>query len=306
MVYRFLQKQTDRPFLKRYLKRDEILRQISGCDASLSDSVSQFNVCFFVYPTCFIFGLRLMTTRAQISIQIRILKQVQALNSRIETNSQIASGSAISTPPPAYTTPDNALGLSSPTSPSPSTPTPGRITATETPTEIRARLHALRARENERDAGLDIADLRQLMRTALQTSNDVQMIEVLQVGRDEMPEAIKTLQRALEREVQRESASSGSSARGSVLNRGILVEQTEGRRASVPTAIRPTSGLERRKTYASTQSRESETVESGSGGSGDGRARDTLDREFIESGIDALRRVSTGPDMSLPSWTITK
>jgi len=28
------------------------------------------------------------------------------------------------------------------------------------------------------------------MRTALQTSNDVQMIEVLQVGREEMPEAM--------------------------------------------------------------------------------------------------------------------
>src|ERR1700691_4431207 len=44
MVYQFLQKQTERPFLKRYLKRDEILRQILGCDVSLSDSVSAFSV----------------------------------------------------------------------------------------------------------------------------------------------------------------------------------------------------------------------------------------------------------------------
>jgi hypothetical protein len=44
MVYKFLQKQTDRPFLKRYLKRDEILRQIATCDASLSDSVNAFSV----------------------------------------------------------------------------------------------------------------------------------------------------------------------------------------------------------------------------------------------------------------------
>jgi abelson tyrosine-protein kinase 1 len=44
----------------------------------------------------------------------------------------------------------------------------------------------------------------------------------------------------------------------------------------------------------------------GVGSGSDGRPRDTLDREFIESGIDALRRVSNGPDTSLPSWTITK
>jgi len=50
MVHVFLQKQAERPFLKRYLKRDEILRQISGCDASLSDSVSAFSVRLSVVP----------------------------------------------------------------------------------------------------------------------------------------------------------------------------------------------------------------------------------------------------------------
>jgi hypothetical protein len=43
-VYKFLQKQVDRPFLKRYLKREEILRQIATCDTSLSDSVNTFSV----------------------------------------------------------------------------------------------------------------------------------------------------------------------------------------------------------------------------------------------------------------------
>ena len=32
---------------------------------------------------------------------------------------------------------------------------------------------------------------------------------------------------------------------------------------------------------------------------------DTLDREFIVTGIDALRRLSKGTDLGLPSWTIT-
>ena len=35
--------------------------------------------------------------------------------------------------------------------------------------------------------------------------------------------------------------------------------------------------------------------------------RDTLDREFIETGIDALRRLSgAGAASALPSWTITR
>jgi len=50
MVYKFLVRQTDRPFLKRYLKRDEILRQIAACDTSLSDSVNTFSVSLVVPP----------------------------------------------------------------------------------------------------------------------------------------------------------------------------------------------------------------------------------------------------------------
>ena len=64
--------------------------------------------------------------------------------------------------------------------------------------------------------------------------------------------------------------------------------------------------MERKKTFTSSESKESETAEidcSGSGSGGDGWPRDALDREFIESGIE---RVSHGPDTSLPSWTITK
>ena len=169
------------------------------------------------------------------------------------------------------------------------------------------------------------------MRAALQTNNDVQMIEVLQVGREEMPEAIKTLQRALEREREKENVGGGGSF---VLTNGTAITPTpgatafiggmnnkpqqlpmvqEGRRVSMPvTGMHETATLERRKTIASSESKESGTVislsgsGSGSGSGSDGRPRDTLDKEFIESGIDALRRVSHGPDTSLPSWTITK
>lgn len=148
------------------------------------------------------------------------------------------------------------------------------------------------------------------MRAALQTSSDAQMIEVLQVGRQEMPEAIKALQRALEREVEREGSGSSGVIEAAVT---VGVAERETRRASVPVT---TAGLktivggitERRMTLA-TEGSGSVTTDSGSGsgtGSEGMKVKDTLDREFIESGIDALRRVSNGPDVSLPSWTITK
>ncbi|KAI0701586.1 hypothetical protein C8Q76DRAFT_697968 [Earliella scabrosa] len=131
-----------------------------------------------------------------------------------------------------------------------SSPTGGLLlTAEPAPLDgpVLAQLQAVTARQNERDTVHDAADLRQLMRTALQANSDVEMIRVLQVGRDEMPEAIKTLQRALEKEVERERT---------------LVEQEE--------AVFSTA------------------------------------QGFIETGIDALRRLSGAGAAALPSWTITR
>ncbi|KAJ7202553.1 hypothetical protein GGX14DRAFT_370302, partial [Mycena pura] len=39
-----LVKQARRPFLKRYLKREENLREIAGCDTAITDALSQFSV----------------------------------------------------------------------------------------------------------------------------------------------------------------------------------------------------------------------------------------------------------------------
>lgn len=157
-----------------------------------------------------------------------------------------------------------------------------------------AKLQALTYRQNERDAVHDAADLRQLMRTALQTNNDVEMIRILQVGRDEMPEAIKTLQRALEAEVERESRANSD------IEETVIVTAT----AALPTG--EVASLTRSATIASTGSGTSGTSHSSSSARSRDRApRDTLDREFMETGIDALRRLS-GAEVALPSWTITR
>ena len=43
-----MHKQNDLPFLSRYLKRDDIIRQIDGCDTGLNESVGLFSVGIFV------------------------------------------------------------------------------------------------------------------------------------------------------------------------------------------------------------------------------------------------------------------
>jgi abelson tyrosine-protein kinase 1 len=84
---------------------------------------------------------------------------------------------------------------------------PDSQTLPSNPDEIHPQL-AYHKKENECDAGLDFVDLHRDARRVADDSdmnNDVQMIEVLQVGKEEMPEAIKTLQRALEREREKEN-----------------------------------------------------------------------------------------------------
>jgi hypothetical protein len=109
-----------------------------------------------------------------------------------------------------------------------------------------------------------------------------------QVGREEMPEALKTLQRALERVGMVNNPPSPSAplelampANGSSTLAPLNIERSISASSSATSA-----------TAASTAA----------------VGRDMLDREFMESGIDALRRLSLsrGGELGLPSWTITR
>ena len=164
----------------------------------------------------------------------------------------------------------------------------GHVTSLH-PHDVAALLQTCRERQNEQDILHDMEDLRQIMRAALQAGSDADMIGVLQVSRHEMPEAIKTLQRALERQVEKERSPEATIEDVEVLSEEAEPLDLEGLSSS------PTSGSLRSKlrtdSLASARARSS---------------RDTLDREFLESGIDALRRMSKGSELSLPGWTITK
>ena len=157
------------------------------------------------------------------------------------------------------------------------------------PDEVTALLQTCRERQNEQDLAHDTEDMRQVMREALQSGNDAEMIDVLQISRHEMPEAIKTLQRALERQVEKERSTDTI-----IEEVVILSEEAEPLDPEGLTSPSPAGSIHskvRTDTLASARARAS---------------TDTLDREFLEGGIDALRRMSKGSEISLPPWTITK
>lgn len=72
-------------------------------------------------------------------------------------------------------------------------------------------------------------------------------------------------------------------------------------KADIPEAIKT---LQRMREASGRVGVESDK-EGGKGGEMDGMVKDTLHQEFIEAGIDALRRMSDCAATDLPYWTIT-
>lgn len=158
---------------------------------------------------------------------------------------------------------------------SPTVPSTALSTPPADPQSVQRILRTLRSAQNAQDRAHDAEDLRQVMRAALAANDDAAMIEMLQIARSEMPEAIKTLQRALERVVE---------------DSRLEPEESPISLVSSPQQLRTTG----------------QSADSGSDSTDNRRPADTLDREFMETGIDALRRLSSGTDLGLPSWTITR
>ncbi|KZV66148.1 hypothetical protein PENSPDRAFT_100073 [Peniophora sp. CONT] len=78
------------------------------------------------------------------------------------------------------------------------------------PDQIPKALSVYRDAQNASDLAGDTADLRRLLHTSLQGIDDVSMMEVLQVSRDEMPKAIQALQHSLEPNTRRGRPSKAS------------------------------------------------------------------------------------------------
>jgi len=69
------------------------------------------------------------------------------------------------------------------------------------PSEVGPLLSTYQGRQNKEDLTHDTAGLMRVIQAVLQVDSDDTMARVLQANRHHIPEAVKTLQRALEREV---------------------------------------------------------------------------------------------------------
>ncbi|KDQ23602.1 hypothetical protein PLEOSDRAFT_1078986 [Pleurotus ostreatus PC15] len=257
-VLKLVEKIADMSFLKGYLKRDDISRQIKGCHGKLDKALDMFDY------------------------NVEAQKQSEDMHRLLE---QVLSGDI---PLPVRRSP----GTDSPTIfvPSPTgspTPMPGYTPLPGAEPDALTVLQDVRRQQRGVGFAYDMADLRSLMTMALKAGSDAEMIQVLQVGRENMPEAIKALQRELEREVERERDSLPPDMAPSV--------RPPGEHGSGGAPVDPR--LTRSRTVVSIENDLA---------ADEVPAKDTLDREFMESGIDALRRMSKGVETSLPSWTITQ
>ncbi|KAJ7511910.1 hypothetical protein B0H11DRAFT_719443 [Mycena galericulata] len=243
------------PFLKRYLKRDETLREIMSCDSLLSDALEMFSL----------------------SLQIRVLKQIQTLNTGPHRELETHELEPLDTDGDQATRMDNDTLLDQlaviieQMSDGPSVeefpgvlPLIDRIQSTESESDaekdgaaLREIFELLQSKQNKLDLVNDTADLRAVVQTALTQNSDVEMLRMLQLNREDLPEVMKILQRAVD-DVQR------------------LVKDGEAPPAYTPGAAPPQYAVS------------------------------ILDQKLIVGVRDALRRVSEASAPTEPSWTISR
>jgi len=250
-------------------------------------------------------AIRAGAGRAFPNIDIKMIEGIDKDMTSTDRDPYVISTDYTSETVTQFATMNNALGLSHlDTEPEPVTPT----LENRGHHDVLPTLATIQDVQNSLDAARDSTDLRQLMRAALQTNSDAEMLEVLQVRRQEMPEAMKTLQRAYERLSERDMAEGGSSMEGSgtLPPKGVILGKIT-RKVSLKEGAGPEHGPpQRSSTVISMESSSSSEVSTSGASSSEIRRRDTLDREFIETGIDALRRMSRGVETTVPTWTITK
>lgn len=210
MVYDFLVKLNRRPFIKRFLRSDEIQQEIEACDKALADARQMFSI----------------------SIQIRILKECKrfARERRIDAG-YYAQGP---TPPPIYASPPSqTLPISFDRTPRIETPAlpeshdilpaaPGlrrspplhnpplsslqsvqsQANDTTPPSDVPIspldELQHLHTAENASDREQDRALFHNTLQRVISAQRDDEVLQVLEVRPEEVPEALKALRRAEE------------------------------------------------------------------------------------------------------------
>ena len=153
-----------RPFIKRYLKREDDLRKVEQLEQTMHDALNLFSV----------------------AIQTRLLRHVKRIEQTLASSSILGLDF-------------NAMSSSSITL----TPTPNQATPKASPPTLTAAIQhfPLFNADADRaltDAARDRADFDARIRDALARGSDIALFTLLEVSHDELPEAQAALRRALE------------------------------------------------------------------------------------------------------------
>lgn len=209
MVHKFLLKLNRRPFIKRFLRSDEIQQEIQACDKALGDAMQMFSI----------------------SIQIRILKECKRF--AIERRLDAGHNAQGLTPPPIYASPSQTVPISldrtprvgisalpephdilpaapglsksppaqnSPLSPlqSVQSQTGSTVPPVDAPISPLAELQDLHIAENASDREQDRELFHNTLQRIVSARRDDEVLQVLGVRPGEVPEALKAFRRAEE------------------------------------------------------------------------------------------------------------
>ncbi|KAI0822902.1 hypothetical protein BC628DRAFT_1421313 [Trametes gibbosa] len=256
-VDRYLIKLSLLSFFRRYLLREKIQLTLDGYHHKLTDALRMFSV----------------------ATEIRILNQILHFERQRLTEVVGPNAKMLRRLTPASSTSSHSKPASS---------VIHQVSSLEhdaVPPEevdrVRTQLKTVTALQNELDAKQDTQSLWKRIKAAIHTSSDLQMIRVLQIRDDEMPEAIETLQRALK------------------VEGNVLADPARG--------CRPSSegGLPAESTFAHASTIRTQPNYRSYNTRPRRRRADALHSTFMTTSLEALQRLS-GPEVKLPSWTITE
>ncbi|OJA20637.1 hypothetical protein AZE42_09915 [Rhizopogon vesiculosus] len=283
MVYDFLLKLNRRPFIKRFLRSDEIQHEIQACDKALGDAMQMFSI----------------------SIQIRLLKEFKRFARERQQFLEAEYKAQMQgwlTPPPLYSSPMQTL----PTSPE-HTPRVG-VQALQEPQDILPAVSGLSRRSHAQKSPSSAPQyMFSQPNNAVSTSNDASASPLTELQRLLSAENASDMEH--DRALFHATLQSGISARSDVEMLRVL-EVSPGEAPEALKALRRAEALSREREASTGQG---------------GVAIGGLEREFMESGIEALTRMSSvavqkagdrdgdkagdrdgDVPWNLPPWTITR
>ncbi|KAJ7171285.1 hypothetical protein C8R46DRAFT_1032922 [Mycena filopes] len=176
----FLNGQAELSFFTRYLKKDEILREIQDHDKSIGDCLFLFNA----------------------AMQAKVLQRVLLIKPSTQKSDLLLS--SVETHAPGQNETLDALDLAISFEPV------DTVVKDDDVSSLSEKLRQVQETENQADRLRDIEDLGRVLHLALEAPSHLAVTRILQISKPDMPVAIMVLLRELERQQEQRRSPSGS------------------------------------------------------------------------------------------------